>query len=181
MNLDDHIINLRNMKGDRTIPNQQPDELPQLHSSQQLNNLMIINKSKKRRPGQVDVQFSNDDSSIYKKIYNDQTETLKSVPGQSLFNQQISPSQFNNQNQRYDQTETNDAPVPATLEIDQDYGQYDEDRDGFEKGQGLRRYTSSNHLDYDEVISKRINNDRIKQLEKIYLPRLDAKSQKKKK
>jgi len=40
---------------------------------------------KKKKSG--DVEFSNDDSSIYKKIYNDDTETLKSVQGDNFFGQ----------------------------------------------------------------------------------------------
>ena len=88
------------MRGERTIPNQQPDDLPQLHSSEQLGNLVVVNrKLKSKKSG--DIEFSNDDSSIYKKIYNDETETLKSVQGDNLFGQEISPSQFNVQNQRF--------------------------------------------------------------------------------
>ena len=88
------------MRGERTIPNQQPDDLPQLHSSEQLGNLVFVNrKLKSKKSG--DIEFSNDDSSIYKKIYNDETETLKSVQGDNLFGQEISPSQFNVQNQRF--------------------------------------------------------------------------------
>ena len=64
-----------------------------------------------------DIEFSNDDSSIYKKIYNDETETLKSVQGDNLFGQEVSPSQFNVQNQRFEDTSAdNDMPVPATFE-----------------------------------------------------------------
>lgn len=71
-----------------------------MHSSDQINNL-IINKSNspKKRSDQLD--FSNDDESIYKKIYNDETETLRSVQGDNFFGQDISPSQFNIQNQRF--------------------------------------------------------------------------------
>lgn len=50
----------------------------------------------------------NDDESIYKKIYNDETETLKSLQNDlssNYFNQEISPSQFNYQNQRFDETD----------------------------------------------------------------------------
>lgn len=36
-----------------------------------------------------------------KKIYNDETETLKSVQGDNMFGNEVSPSQFNIQNQRF--------------------------------------------------------------------------------
>ena len=113
---DNNLKNLRAIRGERTIPNQQPDELPQLHSSEQLGNLVVVNrKLKKMKSG--DIEFSNDESSIYKKIYNDETETLKSVQGDNLFGQEVSPSQFNVQNQRFEDTSAdNDMPVPATFE-----------------------------------------------------------------
>lgn len=106
------------MKGERTIPNQQPDDLPQLHSSEQLSNLVIVNRTlKNRKSGEP--EFSNDDSSIYKKIYNDETETLKSVQGDNMFGNEVSPSQFNIQNQRFeDSSASNDMPIPATFEDD---------------------------------------------------------------
>lgn len=93
--------NLRNQKGNKTIPNQQPDDLPHMHSSQQLNNLIVINKRNNPRSSR-EIDFSNDDSSIYKKIYNDETETLKSVQGDNMFQHDVSPSQFNAQNQRFE-------------------------------------------------------------------------------
>jgi hypothetical protein len=40
---------------------------------------------------------------------------------------------------------------------------------------------SSSDLDYDFVIGKRDNQKKIKELEKIYLPRLDTKQSKMKK
>lgn len=71
--------------------------------TEQISSLIIQNKSKKRNNNGI--AFENDDESIYKKIYHDDTETLKSLqndmPG-NYFNQEISPSQFNIQNQRFD-------------------------------------------------------------------------------
>lgn len=45
----------------------------------------------------------------------------------------------------------------------------------------MRRYESNKNIDYDSVLSKKLNNDRIKELEKIYLPRLEVIKPKRKK
>lgn len=77
----------------------------QIHSDH-ISNLIIKNKS--LRQNNNSLMQENDDESIYKKIYNDETETLKSLQNDlssNYFNHEISPSQFNYQNQRFDETD----------------------------------------------------------------------------
>jgi len=64
---------------------------------------------------------------------------LKSVQGDNLFGQEISPSQFNVQNQRFDDTSAeNDMPVPATFE---ELYENEKNNDGFEQlGPQIKRY-----------------------------------------
>ena len=76
------------------------DEIPHLHASEQLGSL-IINRNQSTNKKSEALGYSNDDESIYNKIYKDETETLKSVQGDNFFGQDISPSQFNIQNQRF--------------------------------------------------------------------------------
>jgi hypothetical protein len=45
----------------------------------------------------------------------------------------------------------------------------------------MSRYSSSNVLNYDSMLRKNMQNEKLKQLEKIYLPRLDSKANKKQK
>ncbi len=42
----------------------------------------------------------------------------------------------------------------------------------------MSRYSSSNVLNYDSMLRKNVQNEKLKQLEKIYLPRLDSKNKK---
>ena len=54
--------------------------------------------------------------------------------------------------------------------------------DGFDDQQPyMPRYSSNTNLDYDLVLSKKVNNERIKELEKIYLPRLEVRPPRRKK
>lgn len=81
-----------------------------------------------------------------------------------MFGNDVSPSQFNVQNQRFDETDAsnNDMPVPASLDLEEENEDLDIEGE-FEKS-NIRRYESSHNIDYDSVISKRLNNDRIKEL-----------------
>lgn len=45
----------------------------------------------------------------------------------------------------------------------------------------MSRYSSANVLNYDSMLRKNMQNEKLKQLEKIYLPRLDSKANKKQK
>ena len=56
---------------------------------------------------------------------------------------------------------------------------YEMKDDGFNDNPYLPRYSSNTNIDYDNVVSKRIDNERIKELEKIYLPRLEVKKPRK--
>ena len=81
-----------------------------MHSSEQINKLILNNQNKNNSDDVNNLMLSHhDDQSIYKKIYNnDDTETLKSVENDlnaNYFSHQISPSQFNIQNQRFDETD----------------------------------------------------------------------------
>ena len=85
-----------------------------------------------------------------------------------MFVFEISPSHFNIQNQRFSQLD-DDTELPVKPVIN-DQDQQDRD-DGFDDPY-LFREGSTPNLDYDQVVSKNFKNERIKELEKIYLPRL---------
>ena len=51
--------------------------------------------------------------------------------------------------------------------------------DGFNDHPYIPRYNSNTNIDYDNVVSKRVDNERIKELEKIYLPRLEVRKPRK--
>ena len=38
----------------------------------------------------------------------------------------------------------------------------------------INRYASANQLDYDMILRKNLQNEKLKQLEQIYLPRMDV-------
>ena len=98
------------------------------------------------------------------------------MQGDGTFAHEISPSQFNFQNQRFSEIDEDiDAPVhPIANE------HYAKD-DGFDEQPSFQRYSSNTNLDYDMVLSKKVNNERIKELEKIYLPRLEVRPPRRKK
>jgi hypothetical protein len=45
----------------------------------------------------------------------------------------------------------------------------------------MNRYASANQLDYDVILRKNLQNEKLKQLEQIYLPRMDGNRISKKK
>ncbi len=45
----------------------------------------------------------------------------------------------------------------------------------------MSRYTSTNNINYESMIRKNMQNEKLKELEKIYLPRMESRMAKKSK
>ena len=102
----------------------------------------------------------NDDESIFRKIYHEDSDTLKSLQGDKPFVHEISPSQFNIQNQRFSEIDEDpDIPIRPIINA------FETKEDGFDEDNPyIVRYQSNKNLDYDDIISKRNKNERIKEL-----------------
>ena len=80
------------------------------------------------------------------------------MQGDNLFGQDVSPSQFNIQNQRFEDTDisSNDMPIKPfiTHEFDEDGNMNLHRNDGFDDVPEIRRYGSTKNylnIDYDLV------------------------------
>ena len=110
------------------------------------------------------------------------------------FNQEVGRGEFDEPNIRITNEDSSDAPNKPTInrevkeekprdqvleiqDIEDDLEGYDEFNGEYEgeMPSKLKRYQSNQAmLDYDEIMYQKRNKERMKQLEKIYLPRLDV-------